>query len=61
VNVGSVGQPRDNDPRTSYVIHDTKEETISYHRIEYDIKAAQAKMCKADMPSMLIERLETGR
>lgn len=61
VNVGSVGQPRDNDPRASYVIHDTKEEAISYHRIEYDIKTAQAKMCKADMPSMLIERLETGR
>ena len=61
INVGSVGQPRDNDPRASYVIHDTQEESISYHRIEYDIKATQAKMCKADLPSMLIERLEAGR
>ena len=61
INVGSVGQPRDNDPRASFVIYDVGEMSISYHRVEYDFKITQAKMCKADMPSMLIDRLEVGR
>ena len=61
INVGSVGQPRDNDPRASYVIYDADEISISYHRVEYDFKITQAKMCKAEMPSMLIDRLEVGR
>jgi predicted phosphodiesterase len=61
INVGSVGQPRDNDPRASFVIYDTDEMSVCYHRVEYDIAVAQAKMCKAEMPSMLIDRLEVGR
>lgn len=61
INVGSVGQPRDNDPRASYAIYDSDEISISYHRVEYDFKITQAKMSKAEMPSMLIERLEVGR
>lgn len=60
-NIGSVGQPRDNDPRASYVVYDSNEIAVRYHRVEYDIKATQAKMCRADMPSMLIERLEIGK
>lgn len=60
-NVGSVGQPRDNDPRSSYVIYDSSESAVSYHRVEYDIMATQAKMCRAEMPSMLIERLKIGK
>ena len=61
INVGSVGQPRDNDPRASYVIYDDEEISVSYRRVEYDFKITQAKMCKAEMPSVLIERLEVGR
>ncbi|MEW5795839.1 MAG: metallophosphoesterase family protein [Candidatus Zixiibacteriota bacterium] len=61
VNIGSVGQPRDNDPRACYVIYDSSEDTVYFRRVEYDIQAAQAKMCRADMPQMLIDRLQVGR
>lgn len=61
INVGSVGQPRDNDPRASYVIFDVNEMSVSYHRVEYDVAKTQAKMCQAEMPAMLIDRLEVGR
>lgn len=61
VNVGSVGQPRDNDPRACYVIYDNSEHTVTYRRVGYDIKRAQTKMSVAQMPQMLIERLEVGR
>jgi len=61
INVGSVGQPRDNDPRACYVVYDTKEDAIGYRRVEYDISATQAKMCRAEMPQMLIDRLQAGR
>jgi predicted phosphodiesterase len=61
INIGSVGQPRDNDPRACYAIFDASDVSISYRRIEYDIKAAQAKMGRADMPQMLIERLQVGK
>ncbi|MBD3258814.1 metallophosphoesterase [candidate division GN15 bacterium] len=61
VNVGSVGQPRDDDPRAGYVIYDSTELAISYHRVEYDIQKTQAKMSEHKLPKMLIERLEFGR
>jgi predicted phosphodiesterase len=61
INVGSVGQPRDNDPRACYVVYDTSEDAVNYRRVEYDISATQAKMCRAEMPQMLIDRLQAGR
>jgi predicted phosphodiesterase len=61
INVGSVGQPRDRDPRACYAIYDSNEVSVTYHRLDYDVEAAQAKMCRADMPQMLIERLEVGK
>jgi len=61
VNIGSVGQPRDNDPRACYVTFDTQERDIVYRRVEYDIEAAQAKMAQAQLPDMLIDRLAVGR
>jgi len=61
VNVGSVGQPRDNDPRSCYVIYDSKEQTIRYHRVEYDIAATQKRMTAANTNKMLIDRLVVGR
>lgn len=61
VNVGSVGQPRDNDPRACYVIFDEYEGLIEFHRVAYDIGLTQSKMADAQVPKVLIERLEEGR
>lgn len=61
INIGSVGQPRDKDPRASFVVVDTDNQEVNFHRVEYDIKATQAKMAAANMPQLLIERLEVGR
>jgi diadenosine tetraphosphatase ApaH/serine/threonine PP2A family protein phosphatase len=61
VNVGSVGQPRDDDPRACYVVYDTEAAEISYRRVEYDFRLTQQKMAKADVPQVLIDRLKVGR
>jgi predicted phosphodiesterase len=60
-NVGSVGQPRDGDPRSCYVLYDTEAQDVTYRRVAYDIQAAQSKMKDVDLPSFLIERLAFGR
>jgi len=60
VNVGSVGQPRDNDPRACYVVFDSEELEFEFHRVEYDIAATQQKMTEASLPKTLISRLEAG-
>src|SRR5438093_1594191 len=61
VNPGSVGQPRDGDPRASYAIYDTEANSITLHRVEYAIDATQKLMAEAGLPRWLIERLSTGR
>jgi predicted phosphodiesterase len=61
INPGSVGQPRDGDPRTSYAIYDDTERTVTVHRLEYDIAATQQKMEAAGLPAWLIRRLSRGR
>nr|MBN2277187.1 metallophosphoesterase family protein [candidate division Zixibacteria bacterium] len=60
VNIGSVGQPRDNDPRAGYVIIETEISLIEYRRVEYNIKKTQEKMRKANLPDFLIDRLTSG-
>jgi len=60
VNTGSVGQPRDGDPRAAYCIYDTDEGTIELKRVGYDIKKAQEKIVKAGLPRFLAERLSLG-
>lgn len=60
INVGSVGQPRDTDPRASYVIYDVKARTITYRRLAYDIVAAQERIRMAGLPDRLASRLEIG-
>lgn len=60
VNPGSVGQPRDYDPRAAYAIYDTGQGTIRFHRVEYDIARTQRKMAAAHLPVNLIRRLEFG-
>jgi diadenosine tetraphosphatase ApaH/serine/threonine PP2A family protein phosphatase len=59
-NPGSVGQPRDRDPRASYAIFNDDLKTWEYHRIEYDIPAVQARMLAAGLPERHIARLAGG-
>jgi len=62
INVGSVGQPRDEDSRSLCTILDTDEKKIFFRRIEYDIEAMIAKIyAEADLDNMLGDRLRTGR
>ncbi|MFW6195663.1 MAG: metallophosphoesterase family protein, partial [Chloroflexota bacterium] len=61
LNPGSVGQPRDGDPRASYALLDTEEMTVEFRRVSYDIPAAQRSIRAAGLPDMLAERLSQGR
>ena len=61
INTGSVGQPRDRDPRSSYGIFDTKEESFCIQRVSYDYTKTQSKMKKIKMPDFLVNRLAEGR
>ena len=62
VNPGSVGQPRDGDPRAAYAIYeDAPAPTIEFRRVAYDVAATQALMRQAGLPAYLIERLAHGR
>ena len=60
VNPGSVGQPRDHDPRAAYTIFDTKEKTWAQHRVLYDVADVQERMTLAGLPTEYIQRLELG-
>jgi len=60
MNVGSVGQPRDEDPRATYAVYDTSTKVASIHRVEYDIIAVQKKIRRAGLPEMLANRLALG-
>ncbi len=61
INPGSVGQPRDGDPRASYAIYDSDSSHLYHHRAEYDIPKTQAKMEERGLPQYLIDRLPRGR
>ncbi len=61
INVGAVGQPRDNNPKAAYVIYDMDSGMIELRRLDYDIAAAQKKIRDAGLPERLAERLEYGR
>lgn len=60
VNPGSVGQPRDGDPRAAYAIVDVTARTLTHYRVEYDIAATQRAMRDARLPERLIARLARG-
>jgi predicted phosphodiesterase len=60
INPGSVGQPRDGDPRASYAILDMEHLTIEYRRIPYPIDKTQQRMEEAELPTRLINRLSFG-
>lgn len=61
INVGSVGQPRDGDPRASYAIYSTATRFVEFRRLEYDVAEAQALIRAARLPERLALRLEVGR
>ena len=61
VNPGSVGQPRDGDPRAAYAIVDSERKQITLLRVKYPIYTTQQKMLKAGLPEPLARRLAAGR
>ncbi len=61
VNVGSIGQPRDGNPKAAYVVYDMDEGSIELRRLDYDIATAQSKILNAGLPPRLAERLAVGK
>ena len=57
---GSVGQPRDRNPRASYAIFDSEERTVTFDRVPYDVRSTRRKILKAGLPPILGERLLLG-
>lgn len=60
VNPGSIGQPRDGDPRAAFLLYDTDDAVITFCRVPYDIQRAQEKIFAAGLPERLAIRLEEG-
>jgi diadenosine tetraphosphatase ApaH/serine/threonine PP2A family protein phosphatase len=60
INVGSVGQPRDEDPRAAYAVFDSERERACIHRVPYDIEREAARIRGAGLPSALADRLFLG-
>lgn len=61
INVGSVGQPRDNNPAASFCIYDTDKKTVWIKRRSYDVEAARQKIISSGLPRFLGDRLLAGR
>jgi predicted phosphodiesterase len=60
LNPGSVGQPRDGDPRSSYLILDPDARTATWHRVAYPIETVQSRMRQHGLPKRLVDRLSFG-
>jgi predicted phosphodiesterase len=60
INPGSIGQPRDRNPKASYMIFDSDEGVCHFDRVPYDVDRAREKIYKAGLPPMLGDRLEIG-
>ena len=60
VNPGSVGQPRDRDTRSSYLVYDTEQATLEWRRVAYDIAVTQKRMREVGLPQFFIDRLDLG-
>jgi diadenosine tetraphosphatase ApaH/serine/threonine PP2A family protein phosphatase len=61
VNIGSVGQPRNEDPRASFAVYDAEQQIVQVHRAGYDVKSAGRKIIAAGLPEALAIRLELGK
>jgi predicted phosphodiesterase len=60
INPGSVGQPRDRNPRAAFAVFDSEARVIKFYRVDYDIEAAKKKILDAKLPPALAERLSLG-
>jgi diadenosine tetraphosphatase ApaH/serine/threonine PP2A family protein phosphatase len=60
INPGSIGQPRDNDPRAAFLLYDDNNATITFYRVPYDVAGAQKKILAAGLPERLADRLAEG-
>ena len=60
VNPGSVGQPRDGDPRAAYAVYSPEERTVEFRRVAYDVDRAAEKIRAAGLPDFLAARLHEG-
>ena len=60
INPGSVGQPRDGDPRAAWLELDTEEQTARFHRVAYDVDRAAEPILDAGLPERLADRLYAG-
>ncbi len=60
INPGSVGQPRDGDPRSAYAVYEPEARLVTLRRVEYNIAAAQRKILEAGLPELLAMRLNAG-
>jgi len=61
INIGSIGQPRDEDPRSCFAVYDTNARIVRICRAEYDIATAAKKIIEAGLPEINAERLKIGR
>src|SRR5438477_596351 len=61
LNPGSIGQPRDGDPRAAFAIADLEHQVIEFWRVPYDISVVQQRMRAAHLPEPLVQRLLLGR
>lgn len=61
INPGSVGQPRDGDPRAAFLIHDDAVGTVTFFRVDYDRETCQNKIIAAGLPAKLALRLALGQ
>ncbi len=61
INPGSVGQPRDGDPRAAFAIYDRELRVLTLRRVEYPVEAAQRRIFDAGLPASLAHRLALGR
>ena len=60
INPGSVGQPRDGDPRAAYILYDSSERMLTYRRVPYDVEGAKSRIRNEKLPDVLANRLSAG-
>lgn len=60
INPGSIGQPRDRDPRAAFMTYDSRRHIVRWYRVDYPIEKAQRRILKAGLPKILADRLALG-
>jgi predicted phosphodiesterase len=60
INPGSVGQPRDRNPRAAFAVYDSETHLVKFHRLDYNVRETQSKILAAKLPPALAERLTLG-